>query len=436
MRGYWKLFMVRNQLRKVNIQSLWVSILIIFFVFQREFSSLSKVFEYFDEIFCIFVTLNIIIKLLTKSKVFKRNDFRFFFLCAVLILIGLAGNLYSRVLTKTFYIGVDIISTFKVLLAYYYIKTLKLSKQDCDKTIQLLAALTRAIVVIITICYILSVLGLPLNMFEKARYGVPSYRFTFNVAGNYSKFFYFTIPLLSADLFYSGVKRKRKYIILGLLMWLTSLRARAFAFVACYIIFSFWYFKIRGTNKKKLNWANVVPISILAVVIGWNQIVYYLTNDTQARANLLRYALVTAEKFLPIGSGFGTYGSDVAMTNYSRLYSEYGFLNIYGMGKQHTNFLNDNYWPMIIGQFGVIGTVVNIAMIYMIYKECFAITRNNKYFYFATSCMVFFLFASSIVSKSYCEFTSISVLMLHSLLVQREKRYVNIASVEQFCAGG
>lgn len=390
---------------------------------QRQFSLISNAFDYVDELFFIFIAIKIAAVLITKHGVFKRRDQYFFGLCVILVIVGLLGNIRSNILNKPFYIAVDIISTFKVLLSYYYIKTLRLTLQDCDKTIRLLAVFTRILIVIIAICYMLSILGFIPDMLDDPRYGIPSYRFTFNVAGNYSKFFYFVIPILSADLFYFRQKRKWKYIVLGLFMWCTSLRSRAFAFAACYIIFAFRFFKMRKSGKRKLNLLNMIPIILLAIIIGWDQIIFYLINDTQARANLLRYSFVTAGKYFPLGSGFGTYGSDVAVTNYSKLYNEYGFLNIYGMGFIHTNFLNDNYWPMIIGQFGIIGTIINIMMIYYLYKDSLSATKQNRYFYFATICMFFFLLASGIASKSYCEFTSISVMILHALLAEREKRY-------------
>ena len=66
-----------------------------------------------------------------------------------------------------------------------------------------------------------------------------------------------------------------------------------------------------------------------------------------------------------------------------------------------TNFLNDNYWPMIMGQFGIIGAVLVIIILILLYKEMIKLTKNNMYHYFSTLCLMGILLISSIALLSF-----------------------------------
>lgn len=74
------------------------------------------------------------------------------------------------------------------------------------------------------------------------------------------------------------------------------------------------------------------------------------------------YGGKTANTYFPFGSGFATFGSDQAARNYSRLYYQYGFNSLFGMNTKDGSFLSDTFWPMAIGQFGWIGSILYILI--------------------------------------------------------------------------
>ena len=94
---------------------------------------------------------------------------------------------------------------------------------------------------------------------------------------------------------------------------------------------------------------------------------------------MFKYAFVTANKYFPIGSGFATYGSAQAAKSYSVLYQLYGFSNRWGMGAGENSFyLNDTYYPMIIGQFGYFGFFIFMFVYYKLFSV-FKQIKNNNY---------------------------------------------------------
>lgn len=404
----------------LNFRMLWMICLILFFAFERVLIAYVPALGNLDEAFAIVIAVEIILDWIHGNRKLAGVEIVMLILMIFTIIIGLTGNAVSGLMKNPFSIVIDIISTYKVFLVFYWVRLQSQDEHWWDELIRTLAGIVRGIVwlLLFTCLFSYAVHG---SMLGEVRHGIPSFKFLFNNPGNFSKLFYFIIPLLTADLYYEGSRYKKGMIGLALAIWCTTMRSRAIAFAFCYLLLVVWYFYLKDKQKRKIKIWQLVPFGIIGVCMGWKQIIRYFMSETQARAVLLRYGIATMAKYFPLGSGFGTYGSDVAVKSYSPLYVRYGFQEIYGMGKTHTNFLNDNYWPMIIGQMGAIGTVLIVLVLYLLYRHCLKWVSENRFFHFATLVAMGFLLASSIASKSYSEFSTIPVIMLHGLLVQRER---------------
>lgn len=122
------------------------------------------------------------------------------------------------------------------------------------------------------------------------------------------------------------------------------------------------------TRKIKINFLLLILFAAVVLFISYDEIVGYLFNPDAPRYILFKYGFITALTYFPFGSGFATYGSVMAAQNYSYLYYMYGFENIYGLGPEPNNFfLFDAYYPMIIGQFGILGSIIFCVMFIMIF---------------------------------------------------------------------
>lgn len=407
---------------KINKHVLVWTIVIYFFVFQRALIGVSNMFNYMDEVFAIVIGIDIMAKMLNRSVRLTRDELTILALLIMTCVIGVIGNINSRLLTSPLYIIIDIISTLKVWLGYYAISMTNWSKSVYDQLIKMLAKCGRALVWIMLFFMIASQI-VDIGMTASARYGFRSFQFVYNVPGNFSKVFYFLVPLLTADLNYKTSTYKKVTIICALIVWASTMRSRAFAFIAIFLLMAVFFFTSNGKKwgnkiRRKIKVVYIIPVVLVAIAICWNQLVFYFTTDTQARSVLLRFGILTMMTYFPLGAGFGTFGSDVAATRYSPLYQKYGFNSIYGMRQDEAYFLNDNYWPMIMGQFGFFGLVLILIALMKFMKMVISTTKENKYFYFSTFCAVGFLLLSSVASKSYSEFSSICVFMLIGVFVK------------------
>ena len=82
-----------------------------------------------------------------------------------------------------------------------------------------------------------------------------------------------------------------------------------------------------------------------------------------ARVALYRGSVEIARDHFPIGAGMGRYGSWMSRVEYSPVYREYGLDSIRGLSEQNSTYATDTFWPMVLGEFGVIGAVGYVAFL-------------------------------------------------------------------------
>ena len=85
--------------------------------------------------------------------------------------------------------------------------------------------------------------------------------------------------------------------------------------------------------------------------------------DTPARFALYEGAVLIAVDNFPLGAGLGRYGSWMSRVEYSDVYREYGMDQIFGLSPQNRQFIDDTFWPQILGETGVIGLMAYVVII-------------------------------------------------------------------------
>lgn len=73
-----------------------------------------------------------------------------------------------------------------------------------------------------------------------------------------------------------------------------------------------------------------------------------------------------------------TFGSEMSKAyNYSYVYVIYGLNKIRGLNTDFSAYVTDNYWPMLIGQFGFFIAVMYIIYYYRIFKNINTISKRT-----------------------------------------------------------
>ena len=185
----------------------------------------------------------------------------------------------------------------------------------------------------------------------------------------------FLAALLTA--FYE--KKNISFIAMSLTMLAFTMRSKAFASVAVFVgIFVFFVFM-----KKKMKLWHLILVGAACVVIAWPQISYYFIelSGLSTRSVMHSVAFQIAKDYFPIGTGFGTYASAEAAKVFSPVYELYNFeyLLRFEVNRQWLGFLNDTFWPIIIGQTGVIGTVAYMTALGILFAKTWKLQKVHIY---------------------------------------------------------
>ena len=372
---------------KYDVKSIICSVFLLAIILSDVICKYISRFSYFDEFVAILFGIGFIFGI-SKSGI-RKSALKIVSCVIVLVIIGLLGNSFSGLTIPTKYIIFDMFNVFKylfvVLGANYIYRGIKK-----DSVLKIIAPVLGLIIIISTVFMIINLFS-NIGMHTDYRYGIRAYNFIFSRVGAfYSALILFDL-VFAAYLFYNGGSRFIKAcIILTQINMLSTLRIRAFIFVILYLSLYYWFIvKGKFTVKK---WY-IIPFAFLFYLISRDQFFYYFSG-TRARNILLKYGIVTANNYFPLGSGFATYGTAIAQKNYSPLYYVYNFGNYWGLSSDYGSFLTDNYWPAIIGEFGYIGAIVSFILIVLVIKSSL-INVNNNY----SKLCVCFGFATLVVSS-------------------------------------
>lgn len=325
-------------------------------------------FAYSDEILCIICILYTLY--FSFKKGIKGIDLTMLILLIVCSVITLCGNLINKLITNWFPIIVDLVCLAKIFTVFIVYKLV--GERDTKKrVISYLVPVCKATIVLGTFFGIISqFVNLGMTT-PNRRYGILPYSFIFENEGRYG----YIVACAFLILLMAKLPKKQEQIYEALMIFNIILTTKGVAYIigVCYIIFV-----IMWKNTLKLNARTLALLIIGGGAASTFQINTYLRDSESPRVTLIKYGFKTANTYFPFGSGFATYGSDMAAKNYSRLYIRYGFENRYGLSLINSTCLNDCYFGMVVGQFGYIGMVVFLVMLFLVFVPLDKILINKR----------------------------------------------------------
>lgn len=362
-----------NKRAIINLRGelLITSILLLFFSYFKWMPFRS----YIDDFVCMLFFIPFITGVLKKR--YKRIERKAICLLSIICVIGCISNYIHGVVTNIAYIANDLLSFVRIFVVYFgVLALLREKKQSMRYITNKLGILATVFIIVAFVFGILNFFGI-VKMFSTIRYGLKNYHFYF---GNASQFGVFVGCSLALMIF--GQKNKRLYEIMAIVCLILTFKGMGLIIASIYI-------SLLILSKKKLKlWQFIVVLGLLIIILRY-QIVAYLFNASSPRAILIRYGIVSAISFFPIGGGFATYGSNMAAVHYSPLYIKYGFhlrkaLTIFDDGNGPTTYLNDAYLGMSFGQFGFFGTALLVFVFFLIGKRFLVKHSFNKKAQFIT----------------------------------------------------
>jgi hypothetical protein len=92
-------------------------------------------------------------------------------------------------------------------------------------------------------------------------------------------------------------------------------------------------------------------------------------SPSTARGLLYATGWELAANGVPLGAGFGRFGGYASQVYYSPVYTEYGLSAIYGLSPDNPAYLQDTYWPHVLGETGWAGTVILLGFLVFLWRQ-------------------------------------------------------------------
>ena len=354
-------------------------------------------------------------KLIRKKGDFfvKKLNVYIVVLLLMLILVGMYSSLKFKYQTITATFS-DLIIVCKFLLVYLLSESI-FNYSFIEEHSEKISSNTKFIIIVF---FILTILNYIFHIWPlEYRFGIMP-----------NKLFYpHPTFLASSCIFLSSLlvltqngKLPKTYLAMVFMVLVSTLRFKA---IGAAIVVLFLLIYIYNSNKK-ISISKLGLVAIVILLIAWDQIsYYYIEIDGSARKVLNETSVKIAKDYFPIGTGFGTFGSYYSAKEYSPIYALYGIDNVYGLTVDRSNFVSDTFWPMIIGQFGIIGTISYIIIIFIIFKKIqneFSV--NNKNIYIAKLICFVYLLISSTSEAAFVNTIAIPFSIIIGIRLQDERK--------------
>lgn len=363
-----------------------------FMIFQNVLENYFNIFGILDEAMSAAIVIIAIINILSSRRkyVICKNNKKILVSVLALIIIGIIGNLKTDYQTMIPALK-DAVCVLKGIITYVFIP-LCLSNLNLD---EYLTTMNNHLKFITGLVFLTVIGNLLFDIFPyyEIRFGIKSQQIFFTHPTYLASFSVIIIILLSVNL--REHEENKKYIILMLLVLASTLRFKSIAFIPIYMYLYYIVFK----KQRKLQLLDVGILCVLGGVFAISQVMEYFNNPDWARNVLTMNSLNIAKDNFPIGTGFGTYASWASGESYSNIYYDYNISTTWGISPDFYEFIADTFWPMIIGQFGVLGLGIYIYILLRIYKNI--INNDNLDYYFGQILALLYLIILSIAEASF-----------------------------------
>lgn len=396
---------------RINIEIIILFLLLLFITCLDSLTNIQEInffFKHIDELITIIFTVYIILnyKILLKSKLKLIIPWILFMIIGF---ISTAINMYqpiSAVLIDAFLLVQRFIVGYLAVIIY-------LDKNDINIS-DIIIKSAKFITVILFIIAIHDIIFTPFFAKSDFRYFTYSLKLMFP----HSTYLAAAEVILLILLGYKNEKNNNYiYMIMATFVGIMTLRSKAIGF---FILYWFLYLMIFAFKNKNYLYIFILG-GIGCFLLVQNQFQdYFFADRYSPRAILLNDSLKLMLTHFPFGTGFGTYGSSIAVNYYSPLYILLGYQSNDGMSQSYSAFLTDSFWPTIIGEFGIIGLIIFLIVILYFLKTSIKKIKQNQVAGFAMLMILAYSLITSFAESSF--FNPVSLLMFMLFAVYEKEK--------------
>lgn len=369
------------------------------FIFEGCISRIIPQISYSDEILAIISTLclfSIICLRPKRIKILNKNDFKVILCLFIFIIIGfLSTFIYNRNFNITIGMLKDILAVIKPFTNFLFFIII-FKNVDKDKLLLKISKRCRLYIFIIFIFCVINYF-IDIGMGQEVRFGFRSFRFLYT----HPTYLVFSVVILICILVANNDKKDKPYIIMGIIILISTFRTKAFVFILAYFLIDIYY---KYSNKLKVK--HLIILGIIGGIFASSKIEdYFRYGLYAARPALYIVAVKILIDYFPFGTGFCSFASSLSGKYYSSVYAKYGINNVEGLTISNYAYMADSFWPYILGQFGLSGTVIYLLMLFNLYKSIKSRYLSLKNKQKAIDLLVFYLLFASTAEAIFIDIT-------------------------------
>jgi len=359
------------------------------------YDAFTNLIGFLDELVCLFSLIVLGFYATVKGKIeLYRGEHYIIISLVIIAIIGLLSNYFSfqnGYITHSSSIFGDLVNFNKAFITYIGVRLLT-KNFDSSKVLNKIGTYTEYIfyllIIVVLIDWVFKIFPQP------SRYGINSFELFFKHPSRFG----FAFSFIFLSLLPKYYKSDKGLLALVLLVGMLSLRVKYIGFGILTIVILFYGKRLFKVPKIYFVW--IIGCSALIMLwLFWDTFQMYFTFDSLenawSRAVVLYYSFIIGNDFFPFGTGFGTYCSYYSGVNYSWVYDHYQINNVYGISRIYPNFIADQYWPMVLGQFGYFGLFLMINIMYQFLKLFLTkikfYAKSIKYYYLLSAVLGFLL---------------------------------------------
>ncbi len=405
---------------QTGIGTTWLlSAIMTLFLFQTLLENYFSQASYIDEglaaLYCGVFVLDLIV-----SGEARIREIGICFLILWATAAGLYGNWKFGIQDVNSAIYLDIVSHFKYALLYLGVTSAARKRHwNIEEAARIPVLLAKGYLIVLFVFGVLNIF-VDLGMYGEIRYGLRNYSFVFGTPGIVTNTVLYIIMLLLLDSALHEGRSNKSFLLMAIAVLIMVIKSRSLILAATALVL----FESFVLEKKQDMRFRMLGIAIIGGFIGYPQYQNYFVNGVTAnrgtapRQLFWQGGLRLFQEYFPYGTGFGTFGSSTAATNYSQLYYILEFNTVAGMQPTNTKYLNDTFWPMIFTQLGLFGMIPYILLMIIIFYDIYrnAKRSGNLYIRFAAYLYIANVLFSSIQSSYPCNNSMVMMTFIVTLM--------------------
>lgn len=391
-----------------------LTFIVILLLFQGTLENFIPLFKYMDELLILVLFIRTLYIIFICKEKLKYNILEMFTigLLGLIFLIGIYSNINYNITSNLKNYFMSMILFFKPFLLYFLLKA---NFQNIKFNRSQLENFSKLLTILILIYTLIIITNIPFQFLKTygLRYGISVVGVGFSHPAELD---FLVFALISIKLYLDEFLQKKSnqfnYLLAcSFIIIIFTGRSKALFF---YIAFLGIYLLIKF-NKKLNIWYLFTLIPVLIATIAKRFFSEFLRQGS-ARGTLYTKSICVAKDFFPLGSGFGTFGTEYSRIDYSPLYYYYNMNTVYGLTPTHPAFITDAHWAGVIAELGFIGSLLYLLVIIILTYIVFSF--SNKKFERLALLLIWgytvFCSLSDTILTSYRGLAAISVIILLS----------------------